>query len=650
MNVRSFPIKLAAALLLMFVCLLAIVGIKASAASGIQRVSLEFDEPTDGQTVDFTPTITEGTGFTVTSSASETYNYYDVDNERTFPHTFTNGVSWYNITDSKNETKTSKYAVNHEYSLLVKLKANSGYYFDDMSHYFTINGHSVGAIFGNYNSYGATTIILQYTFEYFDCEQFDLWIGGENPVRINEKNAADPLGNGIFSYDYKNRILHLKGGIFSGDDNFGIKSEITDLIISVDEQTTLKNCHGAILLDARATITGPGKLWIYDGRGYGIGTSSSLTIANANLDIYMPEPIHGDYNTYDDEYYSSLTIDNSDITAATAEYDYAAIGYFGSGITLKNYTMSTPANGRVELCSVQVSEDYYDGDYRIVKSNGDDATKVVLKKKGKYIGYCKITIPYASYTYRGRGIVPTVTVKDGSTKLVKGTDYTLTYKDNINVGTATIVVKGKGKYVNSFNKTFKVKALGLTSSYAKLTIPYSAYTYTGSQIKPAVKLAFSSDGTVISTDNYTCTYTDNIKVGVATITINGKGKNVTGTTTKTFVVKPAKNEITSITTTSGAFTIKWKKGTAGTVGYQVLYCQDKSALSSATGEVANSNAKKYVHSYTSTNLNDLTEKFSKYPSSGETWYVKVRSFYTKDGKTTSTRYGNYSDIKSIKVK
>ncbi len=32
------------------------------------------------------------------------------------------------------------------------------------------------------------------------------------------------------------------------------------------------------------------------------------------------------------------------------------------------------------------------------------------------------------------------------------------------------------------------------------------------------------------------------------------------------------------------------------------------------------------------------------------WYVKVRSFYTNDGKTTSTRYGNYSAVKSIKIK
>ncbi|MBR4555216.1 MAG: leucine-rich repeat domain-containing protein [Ruminococcus sp.] len=263
----------------------------------------------------------------------------------------------------------------------------------------------------------------------------------------------------------------------------------------------------------------------------------------------------------------------------------------------------------------------------------------------------KVTIPYSSYTYRGRGIKPSVTVKDPTgTKLKKGVDYTVAYKNNTNVGTATITVTGTGNCNGTLTKTFSVKALDLNSSYAKVTIPYSAYTYTGSAIKPAVTVKFK-DGDVIPSDQYTVSYSNNTKVGTATITVKGKGTNVTGTCKKTFVVKPAKNEITSITSPSkGAFKISWKKGTAGTVGYQVLYSQDQTALKSASGEVKNTNAKKYVHSYTSTNLSDLSETFSKIPASGETWYVKVRSFYTKDGKTTSTRYGNYSDIKSIKVK
>lgn len=169
-----------------------------------------------------------------------------------------------------------------------------------------------------------------------------------------------------------------------------------------------------------------------------------------------------------------------------------------------------------------------------------------------------------------------------------------------------------------------------------MTVPYSSYTYSGSAIKPALNVKFK-DGDVIPTDQYTLSYSNNISVGVASVTVKGKTSNVTGTYKLTFVVKLAKNEIKSISSSKGAFKITWTKGTAGTVGYQVLYSTDK-------------NFSENVHTYTSTNLDDLSENFSKVPNSGETWYVKVRSFYTKDGNAASTRYGNYSNVRSITVK
>ena len=246
------------------------------------------------------------------------------------------------------------------------------------------------------------------------------------------------------------------------------------------------------------------------------------------------------------------------------------------------------------------------------------------------------SIPYSSYTYRGRGIKPTVTVKDKSgNKLTKDTDFTVSYSNNTNVGTATITIKGKGKYTGTLKKTFKVKPLDLSTSYAKVTIPYSSYTYSGSAIKPAVKVKFK-DGDIIPTAQYTLSYSNNVKVGTATITVKGKGSNVTGTYKKTFVVKPEKNSIKSLTSTPGAFKLTWEKATVGATGYQVLYSTDM-------------NFENNVHSYTSTDLSDLSENFSKVPNEGETWYVKIRSFVTKDGKTTSTRYGNYSAVKSVSI-
>ena len=247
------------------------------------------------------------------------------------------------------------------------------------------------------------------------------------------------------------------------------------------------------------------------------------------------------------------------------------------------------------------------------------------------IADCTVTIPYSSYTYRGRGIKPTVTVKYGSTKLVKGTDYTVSYSNNTNVGTAVITVKGKGRYAGTATKKFTVKPLNVTSSYAKLSIPYASYTYTGKAITPKVRFTFK-DGTVIPASDFKVTCGSNIKVGKAKLTLAPLTSNVTGTWTKSFVVKPAKQTINRITSSSGLFRIYWNKDTQAS-GYQVLYSKDK-------------NFEKDVHSWTTFDLNDTSEGFSRVPASGETWYVKVRSFTAQN----NTRYGNYSAVSSIRVK
>ena len=53
-----------------------------------------------------------------------------------------------------------------------------------------------------------------------------------------------------------------------------------------------------------------------------------------------------------------------------------------------------------------------------------------------------------------------------------------------------------------------------------------------------------------------------------------------------------------------------------------------------------------VHTYETEDISKLSERFSSVPETGETWYVKYRAYVTIDGK----RYGNYSEVKSVKVK
>ena len=61
-----------------------------------------------------------------------------------------------------------------------------------------------------------------------------------------------------------------------------------------------------------------------------------------------------------------------------------------------------------------------------------------------------------SQTYTGAAITPGVTITDGDKQLAAGTDYTVAYEDNINVGEAIATITGIGLYTGSVEKTFQI--------------------------------------------------------------------------------------------------------------------------------------------------------------------------------------------------
>ena len=61
--------------------------------------------------------------------------------------------------------------------------------------------------------------------------------------------------------------------------------------------------------------------------------------------------------------------------------------------------------------------------------------------------------------YSGEEITPEPTVKYNSKTLVKNTNFTFSYTDNIDAGTATVTVTGKGNYTSSVSKTYTIAKL-----------------------------------------------------------------------------------------------------------------------------------------------------------------------------------------------
>lgn len=60
-------------------------------------------------------------------------------------------------------------------------------------------------------------------------------------------------------------------------------------------------------------------------------------------------------------------------------------------------------------------------------------------------------------TWTGKALTQKPVVKLGSRTLKAGTDYKISYKSNINVGRATMIIRGRGKYTGTITKTFIIK-------------------------------------------------------------------------------------------------------------------------------------------------------------------------------------------------
>ncbi|MDR0196869.1 MAG: fibronectin type III domain-containing protein [Oscillospiraceae bacterium] len=81
-------------------------------------------------------------------------------------------------------------------------------------------------------------------------------------------------------------------------------------------------------------------------------------------------------------------------------------------------------------------------------------------------------------SYTGKALKPSVTVKDGSKTLKSGTNYTLSYSKNKNIGEAKVKITGKGNYSGSKTVTFKivpkkVKISSISESKQKITLTWS---------------------------------------------------------------------------------------------------------------------------------------------------------------------------------
>lgn len=202
--------------------------------------------------------------------------------------------------------------------------------------------------------------------------------------------------------------------------------------------------------------------------------------------------------------YSNYTIEPIDSAAICNVIDADGMRMADPMLTSDGNMIDTDDNGQVKL---SLEEGTY---YLTAMDDGFDSRivmpwcKIVVKNEEPQPApatpvFKSATLDKTAYTYTGKAIAPEVTVtNDEGATLKAGTDYTVAYKNNKTVGTATAVVTGKGDYTFTKNLTFKINPVGTKlvkvkkAGKAKMKVTWKKQTtkttpFTGYQVRYSKK-------------------------------------------------------------------------------------------------------------------------------------------------------------------
>jgi len=260
-------------------------------------------------------------------------------------------------------------------------------------------------------------------------------------------------------------------------------------------------------------------------------------------------------------------------------------------------------------------------------ANGYDSVskdvKIVVSKKSLNNGL--LTLSETSYVYDGTYKKPAATVTFGGKVLQEGKDYTISYRNNLNVGVTTVIATGMGDYTGYTSKNFTITKRAMAGGTVSVA---SSVSFTGSNITPSVTVKVAGR-TLTSGTDYTVSYSNNKNVGTSNVYVYGKG-NYSGSLSAKFDIVPAKQQIQKLETKYKGFYIDWaQKGSA--TGYDIEYS-------------VNSNMSGAVSKHLTANKPDTLTVSGL--AGDKVYYVRVRSYTNVNGKVY---YGAWSDVKSIKT-
>lgn len=235
---------------------------------------------------------------------------------------------------------------------------------------------------------------------------------------------------------------------------------------------------------------------------------------------------------------ATFTVEPREIEAKDVAFD-KELTYTGNELT---QTVTVTVNGK----TLTVGTDYTvsgltgtePGSYPVTVAGTGNYTGTVTKSfeiAKADISSAEITYDAGPYGYTGKEWKPEVAVSFNDAALTADTDYTVSYENNINAGTAKIIITGIGDhFTGSTEKTFTINSAEISGcTFA----PIADVTYNTNAHTPEVTVAIS--GRTLEADkDYTVSYDSNVNAGTATVTVTGKG-NFTGSANTTFTIAKA---------------------------------------------------------------------------------------------------------------
>lgn len=277
------------------------------------------------------------------------------------------------------------------------------------------------------------------------------------------------------------------------------KLSVSDKLSMADIEVVYGESYAPVLKLDSTTVT-PKTLTYTDENGNTVANpknAGTYTI-KATYEDDTEETVEGvTYPGHIGEKTATLTIKKRPLTA---DVKHAAITY-GEAVDVNDCTVTfgnlVPGESLTKGTDFTVSTSYKTGDdvgdeygffinLQGVAANNYTVPTVTgtLTVNPKPLTAAMVEDVTAGLTYNGNEQKPTVTVKDDEKTLTSGTDYTLTYKNNTNAGTATVTVEGKGNYTGKVEKDFSIaKATPTLALVDAEGMTYTGERYSNSNVK-----------------------------------------------------------------------------------------------------------------------------------------------------------------------